>query len=145
VRASALQASSSPGSSGSKSTKSSSGGLFGCFKSPPVQHEPDIAPPQPSQPSPQPHRLSLNLGAGLARLSGRAGGATRRPGPAAKPWLGLQWYADVDCFEAYPLHTNQLARTEAVLQRPKTPPKRGDYTVHGGQVGGFLGPGGEAP
>jgi hypothetical protein len=124
-------------SSAAPSRTSSGGGLFGCFKAPPVQHEPDITPPQPSQPSPQ--RISLDLrntfAGGLARLSGRAGGPTRRPGPPAKPWLGLQWYADVDCFEAYPMHTIQLTRKEAVPQRPKTPPKRGDFTVHGGQVG----------
>lgn len=32
------------------------------------------------------------------------------------------------------MQVNQLKRTEAILQRPKTPPKRGDFTVHGGQV-----------
>jgi hypothetical protein len=130
-------------SSATASRSSSGGGLFGCFKAPPVQHEaPDITPPQPSQPSPQ--RMSLDLrntfAGGLARLSGRAMGPTRRPGPPAKPWLGLQWFADVDCFEAYPMHTSQLTRKEALPQRPKTPPTRGDFTVHGGQVGvGLVG------
>lgn len=80
--------------------------------------------------------LRNTFAGGLARLSGRGFGAVRRPGPSPRPWPGLVWFADVDCFEAYPLHKNQLARTEpgrVLPQRPKTPPK-GDYTVHGGQV-----------
>lgn len=140
------QAGSAPSSS--SASRSSSGGLFRCFKASPVDDEPsDIQPPQPSQPSPQP-RMSMdirrNLAGGLARISGALGGGhTRRAaGPPVRPWLGLQWFADVDCYVAYPMHKDQLAqyRTEAILQRPKTPPKRmADYTVHGGQVRARLG------
>eukprot|EP00879_Flechtneria_rotunda_P006047 GHRR01006360.1.p1 GENE.GHRR01006360.1~~GHRR01006360.1.p1 ORF type:complete len:642 (+),score=258.86 GHRR01006360.1:226-1926(+) len=126
--ASALQATSKLSSNGMIRVRSSSGGgFFGCFKSPAViEYNTAVT----TVPVAQQQQLPGS------RCSSVDAAATAGSSPLSKPWKGLEWLADVDCYEAYPLHNQQLARA-SVSAGQLAAKRAADYTVHGGQAHKF--------